>query len=347
MNRQTSAPRSSAPPSQHLACRRPRRADRAGPRRVLIATDVIDTGDAPRRVVRSSVPVQASPTPARARAGRRPHRQPTSTSARAPGVVFVLATDGEPARLAASARPQQDGTATGLRASSSTRTATISPTRTSSRDAEQGPGPLRRGGRPQSRPRSSGRDPSNDLAVLKVDPDDAELAAARRSADCDALPRSATRSSRSATRSASRARDDRHRLGHAAQIEAPNGFSIDNVIQTDASINPGNSGGPLLDADGRVIGINSQIATGGSSGSVGIGFAVPINTAKDLLPTLKTRRRDRARLPRRRDAPITERIARRPQPARRRGRADPEGRARRSRRQGRVARRRARSPATA
>ena len=59
------------------------------------------------------------------------------------------------------------------------------------------------------------------------------------------------------------------------------------MIQTDASINPGNSGGPLLDANGRVIGINSQIATGGGQGSVGIGFAVPINTAKQLLPELK------------------------------------------------------------
>jgi S1-C subfamily serine protease len=71
------------------------------------------------------------------------------------------------------------------------------------------------------------------------------------------------------------------------QIQAPTGFSIDNVIQTDASINPGNSGGPLLDADGNVIGINSQIATGGGQGSVGIGFAIPIDTAKKLLPQLK------------------------------------------------------------
>jgi S1-C subfamily serine protease len=65
------------------------------------------------------------------------------------------------------------------------------------------------------------------------------------------------------------------------QISAPNGFSIDNVIQTDAPINPGNSGGPLLDAAGRVIGINSQIETGGNgNGNVGIAFAVPIDTAK-------------------------------------------------------------------
>src|SRR5690242_9344183 len=73
------------------------------------------------------------------------------------------------------------------------------------------------------------------------------------------------------------------------QINAPNGFSIDNVIQTDAAINPGNSGGPLLNAGGDVIGINSQIATGGSgNGSVGIGFAIPINTAKSVIPQLKS-----------------------------------------------------------
>jgi len=71
------------------------------------------------------------------------------------------------------------------------------------------------------------------------------------------------------------------------QIDAPSGFSISNVIQTDASINPGNSGGPLLDAQGRVIGINSQIATSGGQGSVGIGFAVPVNVAKQVLPQLR------------------------------------------------------------
>ena len=72
------------------------------------------------------------------------------------------------------------------------------------------------------------------------------------------------------------------------QITAPNGFTINNVLQTDAPINPGNSGGPLLDASGRVIGINSQIETGGSGGgSVGIGFAVPINTAKSEIAQLE------------------------------------------------------------
>jgi S1-C subfamily serine protease len=71
------------------------------------------------------------------------------------------------------------------------------------------------------------------------------------------------------------------------QVDAPSGFPISDVIQTDASINPGNSGGPLLNAKGEVIGINSQIATGGGQGSVGIGFAVPIDQAKRELPKLR------------------------------------------------------------
>ncbi len=72
------------------------------------------------------------------------------------------------------------------------------------------------------------------------------------------------------------------------EITAPNGFTISNVLQTDAPINPGNSGGPLLNEAGEVIGINSQIETGGSGGgSVGIGFAVPIDTAKSELSQLE------------------------------------------------------------
>ncbi|MGI8606961.1 MAG: S1C family serine protease [Gaiellaceae bacterium] len=67
------------------------------------------------------------------------------------------------------------------------------------------------------------------------------------------------------------------------EIRTPNNFTIDKVIQTDAAINKGNSGGPLLDGDGKVIGINSQIETGGgTTGNVGIGFAVPINTVREV-----------------------------------------------------------------
>jgi S1-C subfamily serine protease len=69
-------------------------------------------------------------------------------------------------------------------------------------------------------------------------------------------------------------------------IEAPNQFSIDEVIQTDAPINTGNSGGPLLNADGDVVGVNTQIATAGGPGNIGIGFAVPINTVKDVVAQL-------------------------------------------------------------
>jgi putative serine protease PepD len=74
--------------------------------------------------------------------------------------------------------------------------------------------------------------------------------------------------------------------GTGRHIQAPDGFQIDSVIQTDAPINPGNSGGPLLDATGRVIGVNSQIASQ-SGGSVGIGFAVPSNTVRDAIPRLE------------------------------------------------------------
>jgi S1-C subfamily serine protease len=73
-------------------------------------------------------------------------------------------------------------------------------------------------------------------------------------------------------------------------IQAPNGFSISHVIQTDAAINPGNSGGPLINAAGEVIGINAQIATGGGgNGNVGIGFAIPIDTVRSEIEQLKTK----------------------------------------------------------
>jgi S1-C subfamily serine protease len=142
-----------------------------------------------------------------------------------------------------------------------------------------------------------GRDPSTDLAVLKVDPKGLrlrplELGNSKSVQVGDptiaignpfGLDRTLTTGVVSALQ---------------RRIDAPNGFSIDNVIQTDAAINPGNSGGPLLDAAGRVIGINSQIATGaGSKGNVGIGFAVPINTAKEIIPQLeKSGRVERAYL---------------------------------------------------
>jgi S1-C subfamily serine protease len=131
-----------------------------------------------------------------------------------------------------------------------------------------------------------GRDPSTDLAVIKVDPSKAKLRPLELGDSDKALvgdPVVAIGNpfgySRTVTTGIVSAKQRR--------IEAPNGFQIDNVIQTDAAINPGNSGGPLIDAQGRVIGINSQIATAGVPGSVGIGFAVPVNTAKQVFPQLE------------------------------------------------------------
>jgi len=69
-------------------------------------------------------------------------------------------------------------------------------------------------------------------------------------------------------------------------IDAPNGLTIDHVIQTDAAINHGNSGGPLLNSHGEVIGVNAQIPDVSGGGNVGIGFAIPINTVKGVVAQL-------------------------------------------------------------
>jgi putative serine protease PepD len=132
-----------------------------------------------------------------------------------------------------------------------------------------------------------GTDPSSDLAVLKISGGDTPNVRPLGFADSSrvrvgdravaignpfGLDRTATAGIVSGLR---------------REIRAPNGFQIDEVIQTDAPINPGNSGGPLLNDDGRVIGVNSQIATGGAQGNVGIGFAVPSNTVRQVVPRLR------------------------------------------------------------
>jgi 2-alkenal reductase len=63
-------------------------------------------------------------------------------------------------------------------------------------------------------------------------------------------------------------------------------FNIPQAIQTDAAINPGNSGGPLLNLEGEVIGVNAQIASGGSQANAGVGFAIPANVVRLVAPSL-------------------------------------------------------------
>jgi S1-C subfamily serine protease len=137
----------------------------------------------------------------------------------------------------------------------------------------------------QLRARVVGMDPSTDLALLKIDEHRRALSpiplgdseGVRVGDEVVAignpfgLERTVTRGIVSALQ---------------RQIQAPNGFTIDKVIQTDAAINRGNSGGPLLDALGRVIGVNAQIGSN-TGGNVGIGFAIPVNTVKKVVRELR------------------------------------------------------------
>jgi S1-C subfamily serine protease len=132
------------------------------------------------------------------------------------------------------------------------------------------------------RARVVGTDPSTDLALLKVNVDARAL-----------RPLELGNSDRV------RVGDSVVAIGNPLGLEgivsalhrpltAPNEFTIDDVIQTDASINSGNSGGPLIAANGSVIGVNTAIATGntGAQGNIGIGFAVPLNTVRNVVSQL-------------------------------------------------------------
>jgi len=128
-----------------------------------------------------------------------------------------------------------------------------------------------------------GGDPDTDLAVIKIDPPagmtvvqigDSDKLAVGQKVLAIGNPFGLDRTLTTGVIS-----------GLQRPIRARNGRPIDAAIQTDASINPGNSGGPLLDKYGRMIGINSQILSP-AGGSVGVGFAIPANTAKRIIPQL-------------------------------------------------------------
>lgn len=133
------------------------------------------------------------------------------------------------------------------------------------------------------RARIVGRDASTDLALLRVDPEDAPELVPLELGESDdvrvgdtaiaignpyGLEDTVTAGVVSATE---------------RTIDAPDGFPIDDAVQTDAAINSGNSGGPLLDASGRVIGVNAQ----GEPDTTGIAYAIPVDTVKRVVPELR------------------------------------------------------------
>ncbi len=129
-----------------------------------------------------------------------------------------------------------------------------------------------------------GTDPENDLAVIQFDPEDRELTV---------IPMGESESLQVGQKvlaignpfGLDRTLTTGIISGLGRPLRARNDLVIQNMIQTDASINPGNSGGPLLDSQGRMIGINTMIYSP-SGGSVGIGFAVPVATARRVVPDL-------------------------------------------------------------
>ncbi len=135
-----------------------------------------------------------------------------------------------------------------------------------------------------------GTDPSSDLAVVSISPDQIPKGVKPlKFADSRAVKVGDTAIAIGNPLGLDRTATEGIVSALGRSITSPNGYQIDQVIQTDAAINPGNSGGPLLDDGGNVIGINSQIATAGAgaSGNIGIGFAVPSNTIRAIVPKLE------------------------------------------------------------
>ncbi|MGH2846653.1 MAG: S1C family serine protease, partial [Thermoleophilaceae bacterium] len=243
---------------------------------VLIATDVIETGDS-TTVVRNQAPI-SQPASDPAAGGGRTVQEIYREEGR--GVVFVQAQGVS----ASSVFGQQEGTATGS-GFVVDEDGTILTNAHVVDGAEEVTVSFEEDGEPIDA-EVRGVDLDSDLAVLKIDPGEVEDLTALPLGDSSQLevgdpvvaignPFGLQRTVTTGIVSALQRR-----------IDAPSGFSIANVIQTDASINPGNSGGPLLDSHGRVIGITTAIYST-SGASAGIGFAVPVDTAKQLLPQLR------------------------------------------------------------
>ena len=135
-----------------------------------------------------------------------------------------------------------------------------------------------------------GADPSSDLAVVKIDPGSAPRnAKPLQFADSRQVRVGDTAIAIGNPFGLDRTATEGIVSGIGRSIKAPNGFSIDQVIQTDAPINPGNSGGPLLDETGARHGrqLADRHRGGNSQGNVGIGFAVPSNTVREVVPRLE------------------------------------------------------------
>src|ERR687893_885010 len=243
---------------------------------ILIETDVIDTGDTTQRVVRQAPISQPGTDPAAAREGKTVQDIYREEGR---GVVFIQA-EGVSGGETPFGQPQQ-GTATG-----SGFVVDADGTIITNAHVVEGASEVQVGfeeGGDLVDAEVKGVDDDTDLAVLKIDPQGQELTVLPLGDSSEAevgdpvvaignpfgLQRTVTTGIVSALQ---------------RQIDAPSGFDISNVIQTDASINPGNSGGPLLDSQGRVIGINTVIV----QGTTGLGFAIPINLARDIAGQLLT-----------------------------------------------------------
>jgi putative serine protease PepD len=130
-----------------------------------------------------------------------------------------------------------------------------------------------------------GTDPSSDTAVIKVDVPSSELTPLGFGDSADVAPGEGVVAIGSPF-----GYPDSISAGIVSAvgrgIQAPNGYTIPNAIQTDAAINHGNSGGPLIDPSGDVVGVNVQIASDLSSDNSGVGFAVPSNTVRSVVGDL-------------------------------------------------------------